>query len=88
ALELDSVSAKAYYNLGLVCYRLGQKDSALICFRRTASIEPEAARAYVSMGVIHSEEGRKEMSIAAFRKAARLGSGQARQLLTNKGLSW
>jgi tetratricopeptide (TPR) repeat protein len=88
ALAVDSLSAKANYNLGLVWYRMGRKDSALACFLRTTSIDPDAARAYVGMGIIYQDEGRDEMSIASFRKAARLGSGQARQLLTQKGLSW
>lgn len=69
AIELDPENASAYFNLGLLQQKLGQRRDALKSYKRTLELEPRHAWAHYQEGTIYHAQGRDSAAKKAYAKA-------------------
>lgn len=67
ALENDPNNYWAMHNLALVEYELGNLDSSIVLFVKTAEINPEMIADYILAGVILEEMGELEKALLYYR---------------------
>lgn len=72
--------ASIYNCQGLAYYRVGQHESALGAFDRSARLDPKFAEPLYNIGVILAESGRDAQAVTYFERAARLDLSDTRAL--------
>lgn len=88
ALVLDPANPKALYNLGVISYFEGRLEKALACFRRASEVDPHPATAYFNRALVSEELGFHDEAFDSMVRAARLGSKDAQEALTSRGVRW
>jgi len=68
AIKLDINNRRAYNNLGLVLFKMGYYDEALLAFKQGG----DQAGAYNNMGCLYLTEKKYDKAIGAFEKAIAL----------------
>jgi len=71
AISINNYSA-AYYNLGVICYRLGQPQQAIDNFNQAIRLTPDYAAAYYNLGIIYYALGQQQRAIENYDKAIRI----------------
>lgn len=56
-------------NLGNVLKAVGEKDAALVAYRRAIELDPKFAQAHLNLGMLQHETGQSETAIASLKKA-------------------
>ena len=77
AIALDPNFSEAHSNLGVVFYKIGDKNSALKSIQKANEIDPKAREPKLLLSVIRSRKNHKERKI---------DSGDVREITTSKGL--
>ena len=72
ATRINPKNAKAFGNLGLVYFDLGQLAPAEKNFLKTLELEPNDALAHDTLGVIYLRQRRLDEAFAHFKEAARI----------------
>ena len=67
--EIAHLKVESYYNLGLIYYRTGRTEKAVVACQRAIELEPDFANAYGSLGMVYWEEGRLDEAIVQYKKA-------------------
>ena len=67
--EIAHLKVESYYNLGLIYYRTGRTQKAVVACQRAIELEPDFANAYGSLGRVYWEEGRLDEAIVQYKKA-------------------
>ncbi|MFB3885944.1 MAG: CheR family methyltransferase [Thermodesulfobacteriota bacterium] len=71
-VETDNLSAKAYYLLGALSYKLGHLERAETFFRKVLYVDPESVLAYFNLGRMYSCQQKFREAAREFRTAVRL----------------
>ena len=87
-IEINPKDANANFNLGLAHGELGDLEQAIGDLDRAIAIDNGYANAYYKRAMIQDSLGREEKALQDMKAAARLGSQEARESLTARGLSW
>ncbi len=61
-LKLKKFSDKIYNNLGYFYYKIGNLDSAVICWKKTLELNPNFYEAYSNLAVLYQINGKKDWS--------------------------
>src|ERR1017187_2815591 len=69
AIKLYPKYLDAYYNLGVVCEKLGQKGGAIDQYKRYLEIKTDDADVWNQIGVLYDETGSKMEARSAYEKA-------------------
>jgi tetratricopeptide (TPR) repeat protein len=69
AIKLYPKYLDAYYNLGVVCEKLGEKGGAIDQYKRYLEIKPDDADVWNQIGVLYDETGSKKEGRNAYEKA-------------------
>ncbi len=69
AIKLYPKYLDAYYNLGVVCEKLGEKGGAIDQYKHYLEIKPDDADVWNQMGVLYDETGSKKEGREAYEKA-------------------
>jgi len=69
AIKLYPKYLDAYYNLGVVCEKLGQKGGAIDEYKHYLEIKPDDADVWNQIGVLYDETGSKMEGRNAYEKA-------------------
>lgn len=69
ALQQDEPANSIYYNLGSVCYRLGQYDQSRAYFNKLIDHDSLKALAYYNLGLIENRLSKKKSAIDYFYKS-------------------
>jgi len=69
AIKLYPRYLDAFYNLGVVCEKLGQKGGAIDQYKRYLEIKPDDADVWNQIGVLYDETGSKKEARNAYQKA-------------------
>jgi tetratricopeptide (TPR) repeat protein len=69
AIKLYPKYLDAYYNLGVVCEKLGQKGGAIDEYKHYLEIKPDDADVWNQIGVLYDETGSKMEARSAYGKA-------------------
>ena len=79
-INIDANNANAWYNKGIILFRMCRYQDALNSFSQAADIDPEFTEAWVNKGVALMELGKNLAAIRAFDKAIAIdpGDSQAR----------
>ncbi|MDR1203674.1 MAG: tetratricopeptide repeat protein [Tannerellaceae bacterium] len=72
AIELDPKDAEAYFNRGVVYFRIGSYERAFADFNKSIELDPNNANAYCNRGIIYSLQGNHNQAIDCFNKAIEL----------------
>jgi Tfp pilus assembly protein PilF len=88
AIDLNPEYAVAYYGRGNSYYNLGDLRQAVLDYDKAVGIDPECADAYTHRGLAYSKLGEGEKAVEDLKKAEKLGSKEARDLLSNRGITW
>ncbi len=77
AIELNSLSAAAYHNQGVVYHELGQADGAIASFESAIAANPLYAKAQYSLALEYYAQKQYGSSIEALKKFVALEPGNA-----------
>ena len=79
-IKIDANNANAWYNKGIILFRMCRYQDALNSFAQAADIDPGFAGAWCNKGVALMELGKNIEATRAFDKAIAInpGDGQAR----------
>ena len=79
-INIDANNANAWYNKGIILFRMCRYQDALNSFSQAADIDPGFTEAWVNKGVALMELGKNLAAIRAFDKAIAIdpGDSQAR----------
>ncbi|HXI85796.1 MAG TPA: tetratricopeptide repeat protein [Verrucomicrobiae bacterium] len=69
AIKLYPKYLDAYYNLAVVCEKLGEKGGAIDQYKRYLEIKPDDADVWNQVGVLYDETGSKKEGRNAYQKA-------------------
>jgi tetratricopeptide (TPR) repeat protein len=72
AVELDSLHAEAFNNLGSSLSYLGRYEEAEQCFRQSIAIKPNLSDPYANLGVLLRQKSHLSDSEASLRRALKL----------------
>ena len=72
AVAMDSTSAEAYFQLGLMNFKAQHPDSAVIYFHQAIRHDPKKPLYFLNLGVAHFQLKQIDKSIPAFRSAINL----------------
>lgn len=72
AVAMDSTSAEAYFQLGLMNFKAQHPDSAVTYFRTAIRHDPKKPLYFLNLGVAHFQLKQIDKSIPAFRSAINL----------------
>jgi tetratricopeptide (TPR) repeat protein len=64
--------AAAYYNKGVIYYRLGQYQQAIINFHEAISVKTDYAEAYYNLGRVYHFLGQHQLAIKNYNEAIRI----------------
>jgi predicted TPR repeat methyltransferase len=77
AVELDSLNANAFFNLGTVLGQQGQYEQAATAFRKGLVQEPRSVKARNNLGLALAKLGKLDEAIKSLEKATELDSHYA-----------
>jgi tetratricopeptide (TPR) repeat protein len=70
---LDEYHYRAWYNLGISYFNLGQTDKALEAYQRALKLKPDYEYVYYNIGLLYeTQKGDLETAIKYYREALRL----------------
>jgi tetratricopeptide (TPR) repeat protein len=72
AIEADSTSASAYFQLGQLAFKTGQPDSAASYFEAAIRLDPKTPLYYLNLGVARFQMKDMDRALPAFREAIAL----------------
>lgn len=72
AVKSDTLYPFAYYDLGVICRRMGQDQTAISAFRETISLAPDFVDAYNQLGITYYETGDIARALMVFSAAVEL----------------
>lgn len=72
AIKIYPKYLDAYYNLGVVCEKLGEKGGAIDQYKHYLEIKPDDADVWNQIGVLYDETGSKKEGRAAYEKSLAL----------------
>jgi tetratricopeptide (TPR) repeat protein len=78
AVDLDPAFADAWYNLGNLLYRRGDREGALSCYDAARSHAPQDAEVRYNRGVVLLEMGRRGEARGAFEETLVIAPGHVR----------
>jgi len=84
----DPLKDKAYNNIALCYYNLGDKEKALKYHLKTIEVNPNNVQALRSLGDSYYELGNLDLSLKYIKKAAQLGNEPSQKWLKNNGYNW
>ena len=87
ALNLDSSSADAYNNRGIVNYYLGEFSEALNDYNQAMILAPSLAEPYLGRGIVYSESGEFDKAISDYSRAIELNPAMD-SAFTNRGFEY
>ena len=85
ALQIDPSDALAHFNLGIAYRNQHRFDEAICEFKATLDINPKDADTQTELGITYGIQGQHEKAASELKKAVQMGSGKARQLLSQLG---
>src|SRR5262249_12789554 len=59
-------------NLGVALSRKGQKDEAIVCYKKAIDLDPKFALAHLNLGIVLAAQGKLNEAIVCYRAAVRL----------------
>jgi protein O-mannosyl-transferase len=71
AISINNYAA-AYYNKGVINYRLGQHQQAIMNFQEAIRVKPGYAEAYYNLGIVYHFVGQYQLAIKYFNEAIRI----------------
>lgn len=71
AIHIDSGNARAYYNRGCVCRKMGNIEGAMADFSKSIQINPYQAQAYLNRGLLLKECGLYQGAIQDLQAATK-----------------
>jgi tetratricopeptide (TPR) repeat protein len=74
AVALDSTYADAYFQMGLLCFKTNNPDSAVGYFEHAIRLEPKVPLYYLNLGVAHFQSKRYDQAMPVFQHAIELDS--------------
>ena len=77
AIKLDANNANAWYNKGIILFRMCRYQDALNSFAQAADIDPGFAGAWCNKGVALMELGKNIEATRAFDKAIAINPGDS-----------
>lgn len=72
-LKINPGMVYAWFNKGLIYYRLGDYTSAMQCFSEALKIDPDFGEAYFNRGLAGLQQGNRQQAFADLSKAGELG---------------
>ncbi|MBN1364329.1 MAG: tetratricopeptide repeat protein [Syntrophaceae bacterium] len=71
AISINNYAA-AYYNMGIIYYRLSQYEQSIINFRNATHADPDYFAAYYNLGIVYSSIGQFQLAIKNYNEAIRI----------------
>ena len=81
AIEIDTLYAQAYSNLGVIQNKKGSYDEAIESFKRAIKINKNDSNTHFNLGSVHKEIGNYEEAIRHFNIAKKLNPGNFNVLI-------
>jgi hypothetical protein len=88
AIEINPKLSLAFNSRGFAYAALGDYGQAIKDYSRAIELEPGYVKTYYNRSVAYHELGRETEAIEDLKIAARFDSEEARDFLTNRGISW
>lgn len=64
--------APAHYNKGVICFRQGKHQQAIMNFHEAIRVKPNYAEAYYNMGIIYHSSGQYQQAMENYNEAIRM----------------
>jgi tetratricopeptide (TPR) repeat protein len=71
-IELDPNNYRAYYNLGITCYNLGNMDLALKMCENALNLKPDYEHCYYNIGLIYEAKNDLNKALEYYERALQL----------------
>lgn len=75
-IKRDPKHSDAHESLGMICYKQGKLDDAILWMKKLAEIRPDYAMPYTNLSVFYMKKGWKELAEEAKAKAVVLNFGK------------
>jgi len=76
AIDINHYPA-AYYNIGIIYYRLGQDQQSIDYFKKAIHEKADYAAAYFNLGIVYQMLGLQQQALEQYNEATRLLPGHA-----------
>ncbi len=86
AAQRRPTDADTFYNLGILCYKMGKLEKAVEYFRKSIELNPRNSKAYFNLGIVFYKKGLKSEARLMFEKTSALDPGGKTGELARKNL--
>ncbi|MFW9971226.1 MAG: tetratricopeptide repeat protein, partial [Candidatus Odinarchaeota archaeon] len=67
--KLNPKSYRAFYNLGIACFNLGQLEKAIIYFEKALKIKPDYKYCLYNIGLVYEDREKYEEALKFYEQA-------------------